>query len=90
MAKNNEPANTEANCAAAAEGAALMNKTTVPKAPAEVKVQPTTPEWSKYKMAQVMPAVFSWRDKRYVTAELTALEIEALAADKDFRAIVAN
>jgi hypothetical protein len=77
---------TSDNCAAAANGAAIAPSAN--KAPAETKEQPKSETWTKYKMVQVLPKIFSWRDKRYETEALTEIELEILANDKDFKAIV--
>lgn len=86
MSEKKNALQTSDNCAAAANGAAIAPSAN--KAPAETKEQPKNDAWTKYKMVQALPKVFSWRDKRYETEALTEIELEILASDKDFKAIV--
>jgi hypothetical protein len=86
MSDKKNPLQASDNCAAAGNGAAIAPSAN--KAPAEIKEQPSNIVWSKYKMVQALPKIFSWRDKRYETEALTEIELEILANDKDFKAIV--
>jgi len=52
------------------------------KKPLSIKTQPTA--WKNVELKSELPVVFEWRGVKYVTEELSDLDLEKLAKDKAF------